>query len=58
MLTKVYGKFVVECEDCSETLETGTNDFDEARAKMREEGWTVKLKRSTWEHRCPQHSKQ
>lgn len=55
MLTRIYGKFVFECEMCTETLETNTHDFAEAKRCMDEAGWRAEKIGKNWEHRCPEH---
>lgn len=54
MIDRQKGQIIFECDNCTETLETGTMDFDEANQKRREEGWgTIKTKDGVWEHYCP-----
>lgn len=54
MLDKQYGKFVVECDSCGETLQTDTKDFDEAREAMRLASWKVRKIGRDWIHGCPE----
>ena len=58
MLDRQYGKFVVECDACGDTLETETKDFAEAREVMQREGWKVRAeghgRSAVWYHGCPQ----
>lgn len=56
MLDKQYGKFVLECDVCGDTLETNTSDFNEARAVMQREGWKARGEGQRpnveWIHAC------
>lgn len=52
MLTRIYGKFVAECDACGETLQTNTKDFNEARDAMRAAKWTALQIGSDWVHTC------
>jgi hypothetical protein len=53
MIDRQHGKFLVECDSCDEVLETGTGDFDEAREKLRQEGWKARKLAGVWLHGCP-----
>ncbi len=56
MLDRQYGKFVVECDTCGDTLETETKDFNEAREIMQRNGWKIrgegKPPNTVWIHGC------
>lgn len=52
MLTRIYGKFVYECDACGDTLETDTKDFGEAREAMRLADWRVLQVSTDWVHTC------
>ena len=41
-----------ECDTCGEVLDTETHDFDEAREKLLDEGWSA-VHLDQWEHYCP-----
>jgi hypothetical protein len=43
----------VECDSCSEVLDTETKDFDAARDVMRREDWKVRKIGREWIHGCP-----
>lgn len=45
-----------ECDECGTELNSGTDDFTDARAVLKKEGWvTAKDEESgEWEHHCPQ----
>lgn len=38
-LTRDAGNIVFECDNCHETLETGTSNFDEARQVLENDEW-------------------
>lgn len=54
-----HGKIIFSCDvggpRCDEVLETRTADFNEALAKLREEGWKAYKDddEGEWNHRCP-----
>ena len=56
MLDRQYGKLVVECDACGDTLETDTKDFHEARDIMQREGWKIRKEgegpSGVWLHGC------
>lgn len=47
------GIVIVECDSCSEVLDTETKDFDEAREVMKREGWKVRKVGREYLHGCP-----
>lgn len=48
------GTFIASCDFCSETIDTETDDFHDAVAIMKREGWKIfKGKRQEWQHKCP-----
>lgn len=51
-----FGEIVFHCDGkkCHEYLETGTRDFKEALATLKEEGWIATLEETEWEHYCPE----
>lgn len=51
------GEVVFCCDACSETLETGEDEFDRALTTLRREGWHCHrhAKTSEWMHFCPAH---
>jgi hypothetical protein len=46
------GILIVECDSCDAVLDTETKDFEEAREKMRREGWKVRKIAGEWIHGC------
>jgi hypothetical protein len=48
------GPFVVECDDCHETMELDCFNFQGALAKLKSRGWKPKYNPETeeWEHLC------
>lgn len=53
MIERQSGELIVECDSCSEVLETETDDFSEALADMRAQSWTSKKIGGEWLHLCP-----
>jgi hypothetical protein len=53
MIDRQGGRILVECDSCSEVLDTETADFEEARGLMRTEGWKVRKIANEWLHGCP-----
>jgi Fe2+ or Zn2+ uptake regulation protein len=57
MLDRQHGKIIFVCDDCGESLETGTGEFDDALAILRDERWQPKLSlqqhSGEWKHYCP-----
>jgi hypothetical protein len=51
-ITRDHRVIIVECDQCHETLETETADFDEARNVMEREQWRVKKVFSKWFNFC------
>lgn len=47
------GILMIECDSCSEVLDTETKDFSEARNLMQREGWKVRKIADEWIHGCP-----
>lgn len=51
---RILGDVVFTCDDCSDLLETDTEDFSEANGVRLDAGWTA-LQSTTngnWRHRC------
>jgi hypothetical protein len=53
MMTREYGDIVFECDGCGDCLETGTDDWEEALSRFREEDWRAFKVGEEWEHHCP-----
>lgn len=53
MIDRQGGRILVECDSCDEVLDTETADFDEARHRMRREGWHARKIAGEWLHGCP-----
>ena len=51
-IERQYGKIIFICDTCEESLETKTDDWNEARAKMQAEGWRSKKYGVDWVHGC------
>lgn len=53
MLDRQKGNIIWQCDECNETLDTGTSDFDAAKNLLKRERWAVEKVDDTWEHFCP-----
>lgn len=52
--TRDHGKIVFECDECGDTFESGTSDFEEALHKAKhDQDWLVTKEGQTWLHICP-----
>jgi hypothetical protein len=52
----IKGLIEFECDNCHETLDTATDDFQLAVKVLRREGWTALppfWSSDEWTHRCP-----
>jgi hypothetical protein len=47
------GEIAWECDGCDEVLETGTDDFEQARGELRAERWDTRKVDGEWNHYCP-----
>lgn len=52
MLDRQKGNFIVECDKCSEVLDTETSSFDSALNIMRRNGWKSRKIGEDWVHWC------
>lgn len=53
MISKEYGKHVVECDGtCGDTLDP-CDTFDEALAAIKENEWKATNTGRVWQHYCP-----
>lgn len=53
MMEKQKGKYVFECDGCNEVNETDEKDFDDARDKIKKDGWRIIFDDGTFVHYCP-----
>jgi hypothetical protein len=49
---RIKGEVVFICDECDDTLETGEDDFTEARATLQHEGWSTQKSGPDWLHYC------
>lgn len=54
MIDRQHGAVIFECDNCSEVLETGEDDFMAALAVMRRENWKAVKVGDDWVHSCPE----
>jgi len=52
MITRDHNEIVFECESCSETLETGEEEWNDAYRKFNHEGWKAVKGKGGWGHYC------
>lgn len=52
MIDRVKGEIVWICDGCDDDLETGTDDFTEARNDLNRQGWLTTKKDDAWAHYC------
>lgn len=57
MIDHQHGKIVFECDACGDTLETDTNDFNEANTARRDAGWLAEKVGRDWLHFCSERCK-
>lgn len=53
MIDRQHGKLIFECDSCSETFEADTDNFAEAWAEAKCEGWKTRKIADEWLHGCP-----
>ena len=53
MIDRQFGEITFECDACDETLETGEEDWTQAHAQFRSEGWKAEKVGDEWVHTCP-----
>lgn len=54
MLERQHGEIIFVCDGCQESLVTGTGDFDNALAVLKDSnGWKIRRRGGEWEHYCP-----
>lgn len=53
MIDRQKGEIVFECDSCDETFPAGSNDFTEAWALAKRDGWTSRKIGNDWVHACP-----
>ena len=50
--TRIHGRVVFSCDECAETFEPGTSDFDEARSMLENAEWRTAKIDGEWYHFC------
>lgn len=53
MIDRQHGKLIFECDSCPETFAADTDDFTEAWAEAKREGWRTRKIADEWLHGCP-----
>ncbi|CCE05822.1 hypothetical protein BRAS3843_1480053 [Bradyrhizobium sp. STM 3843] len=54
MIDRQAGQIIWQCDSCEDVLETGTPDFDDARAIMQRKQWKAQKIGRDWIHACPE----
>lgn len=57
MIDRQKGQYVFECDACGDTLETDTDDFNEANTSRRDFGWLAEKVGRDWLHFCSEGCK-
>jgi hypothetical protein len=57
MMDRQGGKFVFECDGCTEVLETNTGNFATAKELLDAECWRARRVKDEYEHYCPKCKK-
>lgn len=52
-ITRDGGEIVFNCDSCPEFVETGEEDFQEAFALAKRDGWRARKEGAEWVHDCP-----
>jgi hypothetical protein len=52
-LERQHSRISFICDECGGSLETGTSEFDDALAILRDEGWQPRQRGGEWRHFCP-----
>jgi hypothetical protein len=48
------GPFVIQCDECTETVELQGYEFAEALADAKDQGFVSINNKGTWQHHCKQ----
>lgn len=52
MIDRQNGDLVFECDECGETFESATSDFNSAWNQAKRDGWRAKKIGTEWVHEC------
>lgn len=52
MIDRQHGKLIFECDSCPEMFDADTDDFSDAWAAARREGWYSRKIANEWLHGC------
>lgn len=53
MIDRQHGFIVFACDSCDESFDSGEDDFAEAWAEAKREGWCARKVAGEWLHGCP-----
>jgi hypothetical protein len=53
MIDRQNGDIVFECDECGETFESATSDFNSPWNQAKRDGWRVRKIGKEWYHSCP-----
>lgn len=57
-ITRDHNNIIFNCDGCADYLETGTSEFNDALAHLRDEEWVARKSISIWRHYCPDCKKE
>ena len=57
MIEKLYGDYYVSCDACGRELDGVSDDFDEARDRLKAAGWKTTKLHDDWMNYCPECAK-
>ena len=58
MIDRQHGNLIFECDTCGETGDTDVDEFAEAWAVAKRDGWRTRHVGNDWLHVCPDCQKQ
>lgn len=47
-----HNEIMFVCDGCGEAEQTGSTDFQEALAEVKQAGWIAKKENNEWQHFC------
>ncbi len=53
MIDRQGGQIIFCCDECDETYESGTHEFNEAWTIAKRDGWRAYKLGEDWMHECP-----
>jgi hypothetical protein len=53
MIDRQKGEIKFGCDGCGEVYDSGTDEFNDARALFERDGWKIRREGFDWLHYCP-----